>query len=402
MSIVILGAGGFQGKATLYDLSQCYGLPDIIAADCRPEDVQAYIKEWSTTNKIKIVKVDADDERSVSDLLEDSDVVIDLLPSTYAMRMVNLAIARGVNLVDTGYLVDPAALSDPGTKAIVNQVDEKAKKADIAILRECGMDPGIDLLMCREAVREMDEVYELTSYGSGFPEAEAANNPLKYKISWNFDGVLRSHKRAGRYLKDGQIREFTDVKMFSPAHTYTVDIQPFGRLEAFPNGDALAYAEELGISDSVKSIGRFVFRWPGHTEFWYKMAQLHFLDEKPIQVGDVWVSPRAFLHTLLEPQLQYSPKEIDIVFIHIEVKGIKNGKQKHLVYQLIDKRDLQTGLMAMQRTVGFTASIGAQMILRGDITAKGLLSPLNDVPYSLFEKELGKRNIQITRTESEP
>jgi len=56
----------------------------------------------------------------------------------------------------------------------------------------------------------------------------------------------------------------------------------------------------------------------------------------------------------------------------------------------------------MQRTVGFTASIGAQMILRGDITAKGLLSPLNDVPYSLFEKELRKRNIQIIRTESEP
>ena len=402
MSIVLLGAGGFQGKAALYDLSRRYGLPDIIAADCRPDDVATYIREWTTPNKIHIVEIDADDEDSVSSLLEGSEVVIDLLPSSYAMPIVNLAIERGVNLVDTGYLVDPATLSDSGTKEILKQVSEKAKKANVTILSQCGMDPGIDLLMCGEAVREMDEVYELISYGSGFPEVDAANNPLKYKISWNFDGVLRSYKRAGRYLKDGQIREYADTEMFSPEHTYTVDMQPFGRLETFPNGDALAYAEELGITDSVKSIGRFVFRWPGHTEFWYKLAQLRFLDEKPIQVGDVWVSPRAFLHALLERQLQYSPKERDIVFIHIEVKGIKNGKQKHLVYQLFDKRDLQTGLMAMQRTVGFTASIGAQMILRGDITAKGLLSPLNDVPYSLFEKKLRKRNIQIIRTESEP
>ena len=80
-----------------------------------------------------------------------------------------------------------------------------------------------------------------------------------------------------------------------------------------------------------------MFRWPGYKEFWYKLAQLRFLDEKPIQVGDVWVSPRAFLHALLEPQLQYSPKERDIIFIHIEIKGIKNGKQKHLVYQLADE-----------------------------------------------------------------
>jgi len=131
------------------------------------------------------------------------------------------------------------------------------------------------------------------------------------------------------------------------------------------------------------------------------MAQLHFLDEAPIQVGSVKVSPRAFMVALLEPQLQYGSKERDAVFIHIEVRGIKKGKGTHLIYELIDKRDLKTGLMAMQRTVGFAASIGAQMILRGDIHRKGLLSPLNDVPYEIFEKELRRRNIKITRWEKD-
>jgi len=399
MSIVLLGAGGFQGKAALYDLSQSSGLPDIIAADCRPEAIEAYIKELSLSKRINVEKVDADDDRCVSGLLNNAEIVINLLPATYAIQIANLAIAKGVNLVDSGYLVDPGTLSDPGTKAILDKISDHAKTAGVTVLKECGMDPGIDLLMCGEAVRELDEVYELTSYGSGFPEAEAANNPLKYKISWTFDGVLKSHRRAGRYLKDGRIREFTDMEMFSPEHTYTVNMPPFGELEAFPNGDALAYAEELGIKDTVRSIGRLVFRWPGHAAFWYRMAQLHFLDDTPIQVGNMNVSPRAFVNALLEPQLQYGPEERDVAYIRIEVNGVKNGKKKHLVYQLVDKRDLKTGLMAMQRTVGFSASIGAQMILRGDINRNGLVSPLNDVPYGIFERELRKRNIQITRDE---
>ena len=401
MSIVLLGAGGFQGKAALYDLSQSSGMPDIIAADIHPEVVETYIKEWSTPNQIRIASVDADDEHNLSALLDQAKFIINLLPSKYAFAVAELAVARKVNLVDSGYLVDPGTLSEPTTKAILEELNERAKKAGVTILRECGMDPGIDLLMCGEAVRELDEVHELISYGSGFPEAESSNNPLKYKISWTFEGVLKSYKRAGRYLKNGQLIEFNDTEMFSPKHTYMVNLPPFGDLEAFPNGDALAYAGELGIMDTVRSIGRFVLRWPGHLTFWYKMAQLHFLDETPIQVGSVKVSPRAFMVALLEPQLQYGSKERDVVFIHIEVKGVKKGKGKHLVYELIDKRDLKTGLMAMQRTVGFTASIGAQMILRGDIYRNGLLSPLNDVPYEIFEKELRWRNIKITRWEED-
>jgi lysine 6-dehydrogenase len=401
MSIVLLGAGGFQGKAALYDLSQSSGMPDIIAADIHPKVVETYIKEWSTPNQIRIASVDADDEHNLSALLDQAEFIINLLPSKYAFAVADLAVARKVNLVDSGYLVDPGTLSEPTTKAILEKLNERAKKAGVTILRECGMDPGIDLLMCGEAVRELDEVHELISYGSGFPEAETSNNPLRYKISWTFEGVLKAYKRAGRYMKNGQIIEFSDTEMFSPSHTFTVNLPPFGDLEAYPNGDALAYADELGIREKVDSIGRFVLRWPGHLSFWYKMAQLHFLDETPIQVGNVKVSPRAFMVALLEPQLQYGSKERDAVFIHIEVRGIKKGKGTHLIYELIDKRDLKTGLMAMQRTVGFAASIGAQMILRGDIHRKGLLSPLNDVPYEIFEKELRRRNIKITRWEKD-
>ena len=43
-----------------------------------------------------------------------------------------------------------------------------------------------------------------------------------------------------------------------------------------------------------------------------------------------------------------------------------------MLLQVIDRRDLETGLTAMNRTVGFTASIGAQMLGVGSIAKRGL------------------------------
>jgi saccharopine dehydrogenase-like NADP-dependent oxidoreductase len=62
---------------------------------------------------------------------------------------------------------------------------------------------------------------------------------------------------------------------------------------------------------------------------------------------------------------------------------------------VIDKRDLRTGFTAMTRAVGFAASIGAQMILRGDIQKRGVLTPVRDVPFEIFSGELRKRGIHV-------
>ena len=86
--------------------------------------------------------------------------------------------------------------------------------------------------------------------------------------------------------------------------------------------------------------------------------------------------------------------------LRVDVRGLKNGERRQVVYELTDVRDLETGLMAMNRTVGYTASIGVQMVLRGDITKRGLLSPLTDVPFDRLLAELSGRGISITRRET--
>ena len=43
-----------------------------------------------------------------------------------------------------------------------------------------------------------------------------------------------------------------------------------------------------------------------------------------------------------------------------------------------------------------TAAIGALMIGRGTITKRGVLSPVRDIPFAPFTKELEKRGIRVT------
>ena len=73
----------------------------------------------------------------------------------------------------------------------------------------------------------------------------------------------------------------------------------------------------------------------------------------------------------------------------------------NIQFTAADRNDLETGLLAMQRTVGYTASIGAQMILNGQITKRGLLTPTRDIPSDILFDELEKRGITIQRTESD-
>ena len=101
----------------------------------------------------------------------------------------------------------------------------------------------------------------------------------------------------------------------------------------------------------------------------------------------------------VQKESSYRENERDVAFIRVDVRGLRNGRRIRIIYELFDYRNLATGLMAMNRTVGYTASIGAKMIVRGDITKRGILSPARDVNYRIFRDELKKRGMRIRRKE---
>ena len=386
MKILLLGVG-LQGKATLHDLANSPEVTQVIAADSNFDDLQKYVNQLDNA-KITPIKLDVRDRAALSLQMKKVDAVIVLLPQGFRMDILNLAIENKIHFIETSYALPEYA-----------RVGQLAEAVDTAILPECGLDPGIDLVIAGQAIRELDEVHELHAYGTGVPEPEAAENAINYKVSWTFAGVLGAYQRPAKMLKNGEIIHLTPAEMFSPENMHNVTLETLGEMEAYYNGDAVKYLDIFGIADTTTSTGRYSLRWHGHAAFWKKMVQLGFLKEEPILVNGTEISPRQFVHDLIEPQIQYAPNERDVAGIRIDVRGLKDGQRKRILYQMIDRRDLGTGLLAMQRTVGYTASIGAQMLLRGDIQKRGLLTPSNDIPFDKFIEELKKRNIIITRDE---
>ncbi len=386
MKILLLGVG-LQGKAALHDLANSPDITEIMAADVNYTDLKAYAQSLNS-DKITPIQLDVRDQRAVSAQMQKVDAVIVLLPQGFRVEMLKLAIENGAHFVETSYALPEYA-----------DLGQLAEAKGVTILPECGLDPGIDLVLAGQAIRDLDKVHELHAYGTGVPEPAAADNPINYKLSWTFAGVLSAYQRPAKMLKDGAVIHLTPSQMFSPENMHRVTLDTLGEMEAYYNGDAVKYLDTFGIRESTVSTGRYSLRWLGHAAFWKKMVDLGFLNEEPILVNGEEVSPRQFVHNLIEPQIHYAPNERDVAAIRIDVSGLKDGKPKRIVYQMIDRRDLETGLLAMQRTVGYTASIGTQMILRGDIQKRGLLTPTRDIPVEKFIAELEKRNIHVTREE---
>ncbi len=424
--MLLLGAG-MQGKAALHDLAREADVARVVVADADPslrELLHAY-----PPDRVSGRIVDARDEVAVAALMHDADVVVEALPGHFALPIGRLAAECGVSLVSSMYFVSPGE-PDPAkiaaARAAVRDIDRVAKQKGIAILTEFGLDPGLDLVLGAQALSELDAVHEFHAYGAGIPAPGARDNPLKYRFSWSALGVMRSYHRPARLIAGGEVETIDATRIFEPQHVHRIDVPAIeSPLECYPNGDAVHYAELFGIRDQVREMGRYTGRLPGHCAFWDTMVKSGFLEERPVSVGDAQVSPPEFVAAVLasQPQFRYGEGDADLTFVRVDVRGTRSSKgpgrgppnssadqvgspdrrtggaeRVRVVYDLVDRRDFRTGFTSMQRTVGYTMSLGAQLILRGALPKRGVLTPL-DVPYEMVFPSLARHNIRVTREE---
>jgi lysine 6-dehydrogenase len=389
MKFLLLGAG-MQGKAVLHDLCRSQEVEKIICLDVN-EGALTDFQQHLNMEKIEIRQFDVQNREALVSYMQEADVVIDLLPGEFLALVSEAAMQAGTPLVNTMY-----------GHMLPADTHKKAVAAGISIMPEAGLDPGIDLVLCGYGVQHLDEVHELHSYCGGIPEEKALDNPLNYKISWSFDGVLRSYKLPARILQEGKTITIPEEELLAEEWVSELDFPGVGKLELILNGDAIIFAEALGLKD-IKTTTRGTLRWPGHSKLWHPLRQLGFLSNEPVAGLPGDISPLEFMARHLGPKLAYKKDEQDIVAMRVIAAGLKNGKKTHIEFDLLDLRDLQTGLYAMNRTVGCTASIVAQMMAQGIIHKKGLLTAVTDIPYEPFLEELARRGIVIKkkiRTES--
>lgn len=390
---------GMQGKASLSDILKNRDIKKIIVCDISEDVID--LNHQLGDERVIPMRIDIKDEAKILRLMRDSDIVIDLLSGEFSSHAARLAVKAGTNLVSSMYLYNPGE-QDPEKRAKqkreIEELGNEAREKGLTLVEEFGMDPGMDLVLGARAIREMDEVKVFHSYGAGFPELAASNNPLRYKFTWSILGVMRSYLRPSIILDSGCQKHIKAAAMFDLENTHFLKLDEFAsELECFANGNCMPYAEKLGISETVSSMGRYICRWPGTGEFWRVLAKSGFLSSEEIKVGKYEIAPAVFCAKLLGAQKQfyYEKNERDIALIRSDVRGYKDGQPLRVIYQIIDKRDLRTGFTAMQRTVGYTVSIGAQMVLDGRISKKGIVNPV-EVPFDPYINELQKRGIVFT------
>lgn len=399
--IVQLGYGK-MGKTVLADLLETAQFDELVVADANP----GLLSEIAAMGDPRVhpVTLDVDDREALVALLTGADVVVELLPIRYTMQVAQAAVEAGSHMVSSVFITDWSIQDPEGSKLQQEQmaeVDQMARERGLTILKECGMDPGLDVILAGETVRQLDGVEVLYTYGAGFPEHRLAGaNPIGYKFTWSIVDTIHSYHVPGQVIKRGQLLDIAHDGMFDPGNYHILDLEEIGGpLECFVNGsarDLLEYFPE--IAGSATTLGRFICRWPGHAAFWQKMVKCGFNRSEPVNVNGVEVVPAEFCAALLgsQEQFHYREGERDVALIRADARGTKNGKPARSISQIIDYRDSGTGYTAMQRTVAFPMSIAAQMIVDGRLGKRGIIDP-SDVPFAAFAAELSKRGLNITK-----
>lgn len=378
MSLLVLGAG-LQGRAAVLDLRRSMPDEELLVADLDAHEVRRRLSGLVDPG-VETLSLNANDGSALRALLRSRGVEALLFLASPPLQdpVARACIAEGVHMISTNYTRE------------LGRLHQEALTRGVAILPEIGLDPGIDLVLGQLAVGELDQVFGLDSYGGGLPAPEVESGPLRYKVTWSFAGVLGAYRRPARLLRQGRLLELGAGEPFRPENYHLFEVPGAGTFEAYPNGDALPYSECYGLGPELQNLGRYTLRWPGHCAIWSALTELGFLDE---QAPDLSVAPLRFLSELLEPRLQFKDQERDLVVLSVRAWGMKGGVPKEIIWDLIDWRDPETGLYAMNRTVGFTASIALQMLLDGRVSGRGVLHPVRDVPGVELLEELRRRGI---------
>jgi lysine 6-dehydrogenase len=400
--IVQLGFGK-MGEVVLDDLIATASFDEMVVADTRP-DLESRIAALGDP-RIRPANLDVGDREALLALIEGAAVVVELLPVRCTMQVAQAAVEAGVHMVTSVFIID-WSVQDPDAakrqQEMMAEVDRVAGEKGLTVLKEFGMDPGLDLVVAGDTIRRLAEVEVLYTYGAGFPEHRLSrSNPLGYKFTWSIVDTICSYAIPGRFIKDGKAHEVPAEGMFVSGNYHILELEEMGGpLECFVNGDGESLARLFpSIAGSATTLGRFICRWPGHAAFWEKMVKCGFNRIEPVTVEGIEIVPAAFCAELLgsQEQFHYSSDERDVALIRADARGAKDGKPTRVVGQIVDYRDLETGYTAMQRTVAFPMSIGAQMIMDGRLSKRGIVEP-SEVPFEPLADELRKRGLEITKT----
>ena len=373
MRMLVLGAG-LQGSACAYDLLQQPGVEQVTVADLKPDRVSRLLKSPGG-KRLALSKLDLQDGAALRAALRGQDAVLNAAPYYFNLDVTRAAVELGVHCADLG-----------GNTEIVFQqreLDAEAQRRGVSVIPDCGLAPGMVNILAAEGIRRVGEADAVKIYVGGLPQHPEP--PLNYQIVYSLEGALDYYTTPSWVLRDGKptrldaLSELEEVA-FPP---------PVGVLEAFHTGGGISILPWV-YAGKVRTMEYKTLRYPGHVAIMRPIRDLGLLDLTPVKVKGKEVVRDAFIATV-SPKLTQSEGR-DFVALRVDVRG-RNGERA--AWQLLDYYDEAHGISAMMRTTGYSLAITGLMQVDGRISAKGVRTPDEAVPFEEYVKELARRGVEI-------
>jgi lysine 6-dehydrogenase len=343
MTIAVLGCG-FHGRGIAYQLAHS---ADLCVVDRNGERAEAVGSKAGVPWRA----ADVTNPESLREALLGANLVVNAIGPYHrtALGVVEAALDAGIHYVDMNddHEVAEALLLDPSW-------DERAKRAGVTVLIDCGVVPGLSGLLVRHAVDQLDQAERVA-----------------IRFAWNYNReypaaiqhFLRINSGRGLQLVDGR-----QVRRGPFEGREEVEFQePVGRTGVCFTGipDPVAIARFVpGVRDAT---AKGAFYQPEANRLLEDMVRWGFTAYEP--PANALPGPMEYLVAYLgSPQgerfFEIPRHELPLA-LRVEVEGVRSGSPATLSYEVHDQ--------SRRATTTFTA-LAALAVARGEL-APGVLTP---------------------------
>ncbi len=385
--VAILGAGR-QGCAAAWDALVHGGAAGIRLIDADPGRLAratARLADLCPGAPVEARRVDASDPVATATALRGTSAALSALPYRLGPAAARAALEAGVHLVDLG-----------GNTALSREIlslDGEAREAGIALVPDTGLAPGLVVTLVVAGMERLGEPREARAWCGGLPERPVG--PLGYRAVFSLEGLLNEYAGTARWLRGGR-----PVDVPALDEECRVEFPPLGTLEAFATSGGLGTAPD-SLAGRLEVLEYRTLRWPGHLAKIRSFAELGLLAEDPVPDGrGGTVRPRDLLLRLLAPLVDH-PEVPDLVFLRVEVTGLRDGTPAGVVLELLDREDPRTGFTAMERCTALPATTVLEMAAAGEI-APGARPLEEAAPPGPFLSRFARRPLRVKVRETRP
>ena len=434
--ILIIGAGRSASSLIKYllDKSEAENLILTIA------DLSKALANKKTENhkNARAISFDVCNETQRKQEIQQADIVISMLPAHLHIEVAKDCILYKKNMITASYISEE-----------MKSLDFQAKESQIVLMNEIGLDPGIDHM---SAMKIMDEIKSkggkiilFESFCGGLVAPESDTNLWNYKFTWNpRNVVLAGQGGAAKFIQEGTFKYIPYHKLFR--RTEFLEVEGFGRFEAYANRDSLKYREIYGLQNA-ETCYRGTIRRVGFSKAWDVFVQLGMTDDTYIiddsehmsnrdfvnlflpyhptdsveikfrhqlkidQDDVIWdklleldlfnksvvtglknATPAQMLEKILSYKWTLQPEDKDMIVMYHKIGYEINGEQKQIDSTMVCLGDDQT-YTAMSKTVGLPVAIATLKILNGEIQTAGVQLPISKEVYLPILEELEKYGV---------